>query len=428
LKPGQRAGLVGTNTIRQNESREASLDYIVNHGGVITEAISTQVWSGEAAVHVSIVNWLKGELAGKKKLFTQLGDHKNSQWKCEEAEFIGPALSIKFDVTTARQLVANEKPKLVFQGQNPVPDGFFLEPAEAGQILKEDVNHREILFPYMIGRDLVEDGKPSRWIIDFAQREMTEAMRYKIAFERVKKLVMPEVLAKAEAEKKATGKESTRWTRMANRWWQFRDYQPGTMGAIAKLPRYIACPRVTKRPTFEFISSAIHPDNALAVFAFADDYSFGILQSGLHWLWFKERCSTLKGDFRYTSDTVFDTFPWPQLPTLKNIRAVAEAALELRTLRREIMQANGWSLRELYKSLETPGENRLRTAHAALDTAVRAAYGMKASEDILAFLLKLNLELADKEAKGEAITPPGLPAFVPKPADFVSKDCVGVPS
>jgi hypothetical protein len=42
LKPGQRAGLVGTNTIRQNESREASLDYIVNHGGVITEAISTQ--------------------------------------------------------------------------------------------------------------------------------------------------------------------------------------------------------------------------------------------------------------------------------------------------------------------------------------------------------------------------------------------------
>jgi SAM-dependent methyltransferase len=259
LKPGQRAGLVGTNTIRQNESREASLDYIVNHGGVITEAISTQVWSGEAAVHVSIVNWLKGELAGKKKLFTQLGDHKNSQWKCEEAEFIGPALSIKFDVTTARQLVANEKPKLVFQGQNPVPDGFFLEPAEAGQILKEDVNHREILFPYMIGRDLVEDGKPSRWIIDFAQREMTEAMRYKIAFERVKKLVMPEVLAKAEAEKKATGKESTRWTRMANRWWQFRDYQPGTMGAIAKLPRYIACPRVTKRPTFEFISSAIHP-------------------------------------------------------------------------------------------------------------------------------------------------------------------------
>ena len=62
---------------------------------------------------------------------------------------------------------------------------------------------------------------------------MTEAMRYKAAFERVKELVMPDVLAKAEKEKAATGKESTRWTRMANRWWQFRDYQPGTMAAIS---------------------------------------------------------------------------------------------------------------------------------------------------------------------------------------------------
>ncbi len=111
---------------------------------------------------------------------------------------------------------------------------------------------------------------------------------------------------------------------------------------------------------------------------------------------------------------------------LQKIRAVAGAARALRNLRHEIMDANGWSLRELYKSLETPGENRLRTAHAALDAAVRAAYGMKPDEDILAFLLKLNLELAAKEAKGEPIAPPGLPAFVPEPEDFVSQDCVTI--
>jgi hypothetical protein len=76
---------------------------------------------------------------------------------------------------------------------------------------------------------------------------------------------------------------------------------------------------------------------------------------------------------------VFDTFPWPQLEVsreerqkreekgkeplrssrslreiIEQIRAVAEAALALRALRHEIMSANGWSLRELYKSLETP--------------------------------------------------------------------------
>ena len=41
LKSGQRAGLVGTNTIRQNYSREASLDYIVQNEGTITEAMSS---------------------------------------------------------------------------------------------------------------------------------------------------------------------------------------------------------------------------------------------------------------------------------------------------------------------------------------------------------------------------------------------------
>jgi hypothetical protein len=141
---------------------------------------------------------------------------------------------------------------------------------------------------------------------------------------------------------------------------------------------------------------------------------------------------------------VFDTLPWPQFESssrresaqissgdstpsrspksqseltsaaaIAKIDTVASAAVALRALRHEIMRANGWSLRELYKSLETPGENRLRDAHAALDTAVRAAYGMKPGEDILAFLLKLNLELADKEAKGESITPPGLPENYP---------------
>lgn len=317
-------------------------------------------------------------------------------------------------------------------------------------LLKDHPDHREVLFPYMIGRDLVEAGQPTRWIIDFAQREMTEAMRFKEAFKRVEKLVMPVVLAKGEKEKAATGKDSTRWSRLSKRWWQLRDYQPGTIVTISAVPSYIACSRVTKRPVFEFVSPEIHPDNTLVVFPMADDYSFGILQSGIHWAWFTGRCSTLGGTFRYTSDTVFDTFPWPQFEEsregrkgsegkkrtsqtsrssrdpLEKIRAVAEAARALRALRREVMDANGWSLRELYRSLELPGENRLRDAHAALDSAVRAAYGMSADEDILAFLLKLNLALADKERNGEAITAPGLPGFVEDPAEFVTADCVTV--
>ncbi len=481
LPPGGRAGLVGTNTIRQNESREASLDYIVENGGVITEAISTQVWSGDAAVHVSIVNWEKRtdlaeemgrvgvppagpgvprgpsnvvdapmakhastppgdsretpESAGgtptlpkTHRLTFQRGDSVDSPWETYELPVINPALSVGTDVTGAQVLVANEKAKKCYTGQNPVNAGFFLTPDEAAEMIKADPRNREVIFPYMIGRDLVEDYGPTRWIIDFAKRDQFTARSYALPWERVQLRVMPIVLAKAEAEKKAQGKEVTRYTRIAERWWQFYDYRPGTIAAINSVPRYIACPRVMKRQTFEFVSQQIHADSQLVIFAFADDYSFGILSSGMHWHWLKARCSTLEGRFRYTSDTVFDTFPWPQTPTKAQIAEVASAAVALRALRREIMAKLGYSLRELYRTLEEPGANPLRDAHTRLDTAVRAAYGMPEDADPLAFLLALNLALAAKEKAGEPITPPGLPLFESERVAFITDDCVRVES
>jgi hypothetical protein len=64
------------------------------------------------------------------------------------------------------------------------------------------------------------------------------------------------------------------------------------------------------------------------------------------------------------------------------------------------MVANGWSLRDLYRTLETPGTNRLRDAQTT-----RAACGRKENEHMLAFLLGLNLELAERREKWQPIPP-----------------------
>jgi hypothetical protein len=154
--------------------------------------------------------------------------------------------------------------------------------------------------------------------------------------------------------------------------------------AISPLSRYIVCGQVTKRPIFEFVSTKIRPNAACVVFAQEDDYSFGILQSSIHWVWFINRCSTLTERFRYTSNTVFDTFPWPQKPSVKAVKAVAAAAVALRAKRDELRTKHKLSLRELYRSLETPGDHPLKDAHAVLDGAVRSAYGMSAAVDPLA--------------------------------------------
>jgi len=437
LKSGQRAGLVGTNTIRQNYSREGGLDHIVHDGGQILEAVSSQPWSGEAAVHVSIVNWIKGESKAAKTLQVLTGTDREGPWEKKTVPQINSSLSFVTDVASAKRLQTIADAKACFQGQTHGHEGFLLTPEEAYQIIKEDKQNREVVFPFLTADDLLSTCPPSplRYVIDFHPRDVLSAAKFKKPFAIVKKLVLParEAAAKKEAERNkkvleenSEAKVNHHHANFLKQWWLLGWARADLIQQISKLPRYVSCGQVTKRPIFEFISSDIRPNAACMVFPFADDYSFGILQSGIHWLWFTTKCSTLTERFRYTSDTVFDTFAWPQSPTPKNIRMVAEAALALRTLRHEIMQDNDWPLRELYKTSEAPGENPLHDAQAVLDAAVRAAYGMKPNEDILAFLLKLNLELADKESDGKSITPPGLPAFVKEPKTFISKDCVTV--
>ena len=436
LRVGCRAGLVGTNTIRQNQSRESGLDFIVQNGGTITEAVSSQVWSGDAVVHVSIVNWLKGKDDDEKTLYFQYGDNLDSPWSVYKLDEINSALSLVVDVSGAKLISENKKSNSCFPGQQHGHDGFLLDKDDALKLLKTKSN-REVLYPFLIGRELVGNFRslPERFVIDFGERDVITSKKYKEPFEIVSETVLPWRKEKADEEikrnkailkKNPKAKVDRQYESAFNVWWQLRRKNTRMVNSINKLTRYIACSRVTKRAIFEFVSPAIRPNDSIQVFVFQDNYSFGIIQSEMHWNWFTSRCSTLKGDYRYTSDTVFDTFPWPQKATEKQVKTVADASQELRDLRNDLMKKNDFSLRDLYKSLESPGKNPLRDAHEKLDKAVRDAYGMDKDEDALKFLLELNLELSNKESLGEKIVGPGLPPCVKDPKQYVTKDCIDI--
>ncbi|MCC6555704.1 MAG: class I SAM-dependent DNA methyltransferase [Polyangiaceae bacterium] len=439
LPPGGRAGLVGTNTIRQNYSREGGLDYIIGHGGTITEAVSSQVWSGEAAVHVSIVSWVKGRDRRPKLLSWQNGDSRDSPWEQVSVPEINAALSPRLDVTSAFAIAANRASGGCYQGQTHGHVGFLLDAAGARAMVARDRRSREVLFPLLIGADLLgrEDRSPSRWAIDFHPRDLRAASSSKAAFAHVESKVLPDRLEAAEAEalRNAAALRADPEARVnrhhacfLERWWLFSWPRPELIRVLAGLKRYAVCVRTTKRPIFDFVSSTIRPNDALQVFALEDDYSFGILQSSLHWQWFVERSSTLKRDHRYTSDTVFDSFAWPQQPGAGAVRAVASAAVALRRTRARLMSANRLTLRALYRELEAPGRSALRDAHEALDSAVRTAYGMEPAEDALSFLLELNRALHAAEIRGEPVVGPGLPPSAAGMADLVTEDCVPAPA
>jgi SAM-dependent methyltransferase len=437
LGTGDRAGLVGTNTIRQNYSRQGGLDYIVATGGTITDAVSTERWSGSAAVYVSIVNWIKGDVSGEKMLTIQRGDSVKSAWETYELPRINSALSVDVDVSSATRLVTNAKAQACFQGQTHGHEGFLLDVSEAGDFIKKDPKSSSVIFPYLTFDELLSNvgGRPERYVIDLQPRDVIEASAF-VVLERIKERVLParERAALAEEERNReiihsnpNAKVNKHHSNFLKRWWLLSYGRAKLIQRIAAVPRYIVCGELTKRNIVEFVSSNIRPNAQLIVFPFADNYSFGVIQSETHWKWFNARCSTLGKTFRYTSDTVFDTFAWPQNPTLGQIKAVAEAADSLRALRRERMRKLGCSLRGLYRTLDQPGDNPLRDAHTRLAAAVRAAYGMAEDADPLAFLLDLNLACAAKEKTGDKITPPGVPLPANESKQFITEDCIEPP-
>ncbi|MBK9149236.1 MAG: class I SAM-dependent DNA methyltransferase [Flavobacteriales bacterium] len=417
LKEGQRAGLVATNTIRENYSRQGSLDYITANGGVIYNAVSTQDWPGEASLDVSIVSWKKGTFTGQPYLYVQ---DKNGELYMHEVPVINSSLSIGTDVAGAKVLHCNTEPKCVFQGQTHGHDGFLLDIHTAQKLLAKEARTTEVLKPFLNGEELLSelDAQPARYVIDFAGLDIQAASSFRSLFAHVEKHVLPEREARAaeqESENAALlkvnpkAKVNKHHINFYNHWWQLSWAREDMLLGIASLERYITCSRVASRSIFEFVQSTVHPSDALMVFAFEDDYSFGIIQSDVHWQWWKAKCSTLEARLRYTTNSVWDTFPWPQKPTKKQVEAVAQAAKTLREARTKAMKDHGMSLRDLYRLLEKPGKNPIKDLHAALDKAVLAAYGFDAKKDLLAQLLELNLAVAEHEANGEKVTAPGLP-------------------
>lgn len=437
LRPGQHAGLVGTNTIRQNYSRESGLDVIVESGGTITEAVSSMIWPGAAVVHTSIVNWVKGDHKGPKRLYIQEGNILEEGWRHSDLERIPSSLSFSLDVTRAKKITKNSRAGGCFQGQTHGHKAFLVSPSDAKLLIAKDQKYDAVLKPFLISDDLVGEikSKPTRYVIDFSGLDILDAQKYEVLFERIKKNVLPAREAAAEKEKKRNdevlasnpnAKINTHHANFLKKWWQMSYSRQNMLDEIRPLSRYIVCGQVTKRPIFDFVSLNINPNAALMVFSHEDDYTFGVLQSGIHWFWFVERCSTIKSDPRYTSNTVFDSFPWPQSPNLNQIRKVAKRAVELRQLREQLRNKHNLSLRELYRSIELPGSHPLKTAHEALDVAVREAYGMGKKTDPLEFLLKLNAEVVAAEKDGNKIEGPGLPSSVTDPSPFITQDCIEV--
>jgi hypothetical protein len=228
LAPNSRAGLVGTNSIGQNRARGASLDYLVQRGGVITSAISSELWPGDAHVHVAIVNWIHRPSS------------KPTKFVLDEREVSGIDNSLRpqDDLPEPQLLRANSHH--AFQGPILAGAGFIVSEDEASEMLNDGpVDYSAVVRRYLGAEDIADnpDHSPSRWVIDFSKLTLEEASKYPRALKIVRERVKPE-------------RASNRDPRFRRDWWQFGRPRIEMRTAVQPLERYIGGIRTGKRPMF----------------------------------------------------------------------------------------------------------------------------------------------------------------------------------
>ena len=402
----ERAGLVATNSIRGGTSRLV-LDRILEDLSIY-DAWSDEPWVVEgAAVRVSLVCFAPKGAERPASL-----DGKAVQQR------INADLTSGLDLTAAASLTQNKG--VAFQGD--IKRGAFDVAGDlARKWLRLPTNpngrpNADVLRPWVNGLDVTR--RPAgKWIVDFGTSMVeSQAALYEAPFAHIKEHV------KGERQKNREPASRLYW----HRHWNPR---PAMLGAVEGLSRYIGTPRLAKHRLFTWCDAVTCPDCQLIVVARDDDTTFGILHSRFHEAWALRLGTSLTDRPRYTPTTTFETFPFPEglLPNIPaqdyaenpNAAAIAQAARVLVEQRNRWLNppewvewveepVEGYPRRPVPRDDDAAKELKSRTltklynarpqwlanAHAALDSAVAAAYGWDADiseDDALVRLLALNV-------------------------------------
>ncbi|WP_433497306.1 Eco57I restriction-modification methylase domain-containing protein [Sphaerimonospora sp. CA-214678] len=355
LNASGQTGLIATNTLAQGDTREVSLDQLVDEGTMIRQAVKSKPWPSRSAVLEYCAIWTS--MAG-------LGDEAERIADGVVVKGITPSLDPASRVTGNPERLERNAGKS-FQGTNVLGLGFTMEPEAAQALIERDPRIKDVLFSYVNGQDLNSrpDCSGSRWIINFFDWPEERAKAYVEPYEHVLRLVKPERL-KVKFSKNAREK-----------WWIYERRRPELYLAIEGLDRVIALTRVSKVVMPVMVPTGQVMSEQVVVFATDDTAMLALLSSAPHYWWTLTRASTLETRVRYTPSDVFETLPLPELT--EEMRELGE---RLDIYRRSVMLARQSGLTATYNLVNDPSCQdddivELRSIHRKIDEATCRAYG-----------------------------------------------------
>jgi hypothetical protein len=177
----------------------------------------------------------------------------------------------------------------------------------------------------------------------------------------------PSVLDRVEAVRKAREESNRPETKRLAK-------TPALFGEIRQPSTpYLLVPKVSSesRPYLPvgFVKPNVIANGSALIVPNARLYHFGVLSSAMHMAWMRYTCGRLESRYQYSSQIVYNNYPWPELPSVKQRAAVEAAAQAVLDARKKFPDA---TLADLYDPLAMPKD--LVKAHAGLDRAVDLCY------------------------------------------------------
>lgn len=386
-----RCAFVSTNSICQGEQTANVWKPLYDLGIRIDFAHDTFMWSNEAIeqAHVLVIIVGFSKIGGRKMLF-----HYPTLYSDAHVQY--PS-NINAYLSTAPNVFVWDRNKPLCEvpvigiGNKPIDGGNYLFKDEERIAFLKSEPKAEKFFHTWLGSDEFINNRPRSvlWLGDATSQELESLPLCRDRIEKVRKF-------RLSSSSKPTQKIADKPTRFH----------------VENMPHStsVLIPKVSGDRRFYIPMGFIEPDILCSDLVFlipdATLYHFGVLQSHAHMAWMRTVCGRLGTSYRYSGGMVYNNFIWPS-PTddqRKEIERCVKSVLDAREAH------PNRSLAEMYDGISPMPENPskadlkkyaqheyddLKSAHAALDVAVEAAYGVDFAGDeekIVAHLFKLYAE------------------------------------
>jgi hypothetical protein len=351
LRDGGQLGLVTTKSIAEGDNKKSGLGWLLKSNRITIHNTLPEIeWPGVADLRVAVLHACLGAWGGARYINNSYVEGIDESLESATASKIIWALPSNSDIC--------------FKGSELLGEGFILDEGTATRLLESQANAADVVKPLVNGKEFASMPifKPTRWVIDFGERDEVEARGYTKPFEIVEKLVKPE-------------RQNDNRPARRERYWRFGEIAKGLYEKLANCDFAIARLFTGEYWFWDYLRPGPVFTNGLVIVADAKQETFAVLTSAFHEVWAEMEASSLVTRFRYTPSRCFETFPFPSYSA-----QICDLGQQYHAYRGQLMMDEDQGLTLIYKRFHNPEEQAqriagLRQLQREVDVAVATTYG-----------------------------------------------------